>query len=60
MQTNGTWVTITYRYKCSMVFEIAVVESLFLTLNETRDGCFNTSCGIKIIVPFFTTRLRER
>ena len=40
-----------------MVLEIAVVESLFLALNETRDGCFNTSCGIKIVVPFFTTRL---
>ena len=43
----------------SMVLEIAVVESLFLALDETRDGCFNTSCGIKIIVPFFTTRLCE-
>ena len=41
MQTNHTWVTITYRYKCSIVLEIAVVESLFLALDETRDGCFN-------------------
>ena len=60
MQTNSIWVTMTYRYKCSMVLEIAVVESLFLALDETRDGCFNTSCGIKIIAPFFTTRLCER
>ena len=60
MQTNGSWVTITYRHNCSMVLEIAVVESLFLALDETRDRCFNTSCGIKIIVPFFTTRLCER
>ena len=43
-----------------MVLEIAVVESLFLALDETRDGCFNTPFGIKIIVPFFTTRLCER
>ena len=43
-----------------MVLKIAVVESLFLALDETSDGCFNTLCGIKIIVPLFTTRLCER
>ena len=45
--------------KVSNMLDVAVAESWFLVLQETNDGFFGTSWGIKIVVPFFTVCLYD-